>query len=753
MASINGTSGIDTLNGTADPDTISGLAGNDTIHGLGGNDTLSGGAGDDLIFGEEGNDVLNGGTGADTMQGGVGDDIYVIDNLADQVIEANGEGTDLVKSTISLALLDNLENLTLGGGAAIDGTGNDLANVLIGNRANNILDGLGGADTMRGGAGNDTYVVDDVHDLVVESASAGIDLVRSSVSFRLGRNIENLTLTGTEAIDATGNELSNTLTGNGAANVLDGKTGADTMAGGAGDDIYVVDDAGDLVVEDSALGGRDTVKAYVSFILPDNVEDLTLAGIAAINGTGNSMRNVLVGNEAANVLDGGAGADTMNGRGGNDSYLVDDIGDRVIEGSETGGTDRVYSTLSYTLGANIENLTLIGSDTISGTGNALANAITGNVAANVISGGDGDDTLDGGGGDDSLDGGIGNDILYGGSSGADTLTGGAGNDTYNMFDADTIVELDFGGTDTALVHINGSSFVVFTLPQFVENATLIEATKFGFNDGTLLGNSLNNVLIGDGGSDFLSGDDGNDILGGAGGSDTLWGGNGNDQLTGGSGNDDLSGGTGADTMVGGTGNDTYHLDSLSDVVTENSGEGLDTVYLTVGGYTLANNVENLVIDSAAGLTMIANSLNNTITGGAGNDDMYGHLGVDTIHGGGGDDFVRGGAGGDILYGDAGADTFANTLNTDVLTTAPDTIMDFVSGTDKIKMSMDANLNVSGHQSFSWSFFPNAGAGHWWFGSDASIPNLYHLYFDLNGGGADMQIDVYTTGLAVGDVIG
>ncbi len=236
-------------------------------------------------------------------------------------------------------------------------------------------------------------------------------------------------LAGTAAINGAGNAGANTITGNAAANVLNGLAGADSLAGGAGGDTYAVDNAGDKVIETSPAGGTDLVKSSVSFTLGANVENLTLTGSAAARAVGNDLANGLIGNGAANYLNGGGGADRMNGGAGDDRYVVNDPGDQVTEASATGGTDAINSSISYTLGANLENLTLTGTEAIDGTGNALANSLTGNGTRNVLSGGDGSDRIRGVGGSDTLIGGGGDDRLYGGSS-ADSLTGGSGKDGF-----------------------------------------------------------------------------------------------------------------------------------------------------------------------------------------------------------------------------------------------------------------------------------------------------------------------------------
>ena len=269
-----------------------------------------------------------------TLYGTLGDDTFVVDAPDVVVIEKPGEGTDTVLSSVSFALPANVEILTLTGTANSDGTGNALNNVLTGNAGNNRLDGglgndtlvgVGGADTLLGGLGNDTYAIDDAAHTVIEGADEGTDTVLSSISYALGANVENLSLTGTASLDGSGNTLNNTLTGNAGNNRLDGGAGADTLAGGLGDDTYVVDNAGDVVTE-NASAGIDTVLSSVSYTLGAHVENLTLTGTASLNGAGNTLNNILTGNAGNNHLDGGAGADTMAGGAGNDTYVVDNAG-------------------------------------------------------------------------------------------------------------------------------------------------------------------------------------------------------------------------------------------------------------------------------------------------------------------------------------------------------------------------------------------------------------------------------------------
>ncbi len=238
--------------------------------------------------------------------------------------------------------------------------------------------------------------------------------------------------------------------------------------------------------------------------------------------------DLVVGNElddTISVLLNTTTGDAFVGNSGNNTYIVDSIGDNINE-ALNGGTDTVRASVSYTLPANVERLTLSGTNNINGTGNALNNNITGNEGNNILDGRGGNDSLYGLAGNDTLIGGDGNDNLFGGE-GADALIGGNGNDIYFVDDAgDTVTENLNQGIDTV------NSTVNFTLSNNVERLTL---TGIGNINGT--GNVLNNNLTGNSGNNTLTGNGGNDYLYGLAGDDTLIGGLGNDNLFGGAGND------------------------------------------------------------------------------------------------------------------------------------------------------------------------------------------------------------------------
>ncbi|TBA36360.1 hypothetical protein ELH36_02220 [Rhizobium ruizarguesonis] len=702
--------GIDTVRTNLASYTLAGnvenlsFAGTGAFAGTGNNldNTITGGAATDTLSGGAGNDTLDGGAGADSLIGGEGDDTYTVDNAGDLVTEAADEGADTVRTTLaSYTLGSDVENLTYTGTAAFTGTGNGLANTIRGAAGADILDGKAGADILIGGVGNDTYIVDDLADVVTEGLNEGTDLIKTALSiYTLGNNVENLLYTGSASFTGTGNALVNTITGGAGNDLLDGGAGNDTLDGGAGNDTYVVDSASDVIKEAVGAGTDEirTALAAYSIAALVNVENLTYTGSANFTGTGNVLDNTITGGIGNDTLNGGGGADTLIGGAGDDTYIVDHAGDIVTEAADA-GTDTVRTTLaSYTLGSDVENLTYIGTVAFVGTGNSLDNTITGGAAIDMLSGG------------------AGNDVLNGGAS-ADTLIGGAGHDTYIVDNAgDIVTEAANAGTDTVR-----TTLAAHTLAANVENLTYIGTGSFA---GT--GNLLDNVITGGVGADKLMGAAGNDTLIGGGGSDTMLGGMGDDvyvvdvatdlvienanegidivhtvlatysiaaltnvenltytgsasftgtgnalanTITGGAGNDVLNGAAGADTLIGGAGHDTYIVDNAGDIVTEAANEGIDTVRTNLASYTLGTNVENLTYIGTGAFAGTGNALNNVIVGGSGSNAL------------------TGGAGNDILTGGAAADVFVYSPNW-----GHDTITNFVAtGSAHDAISIDHSI--------------------------------------------------------------
>jgi trimeric autotransporter adhesin len=481
--------------------------------------------------------------------------------------------------------------------------GNDELNGFGGN---DTLDGGSGSDTMTGGSGNDVYILDRLSDVTIEDAGSGIDTVRANFvapSYALSNNIEKLDLSGGFVTNGTGNNLNNTITGNSLNNMLDGLAGADTMIGGSGNDTYVVNNTGDRVTENSNEG-IDNVLSSVDYTLSDNVEhgDLVNSGTRL---TGNDLANELRGNNANNIIDGGTNADSMYGGFGNDTYTVDNSGDKVFEFAGRGTNDTVKSRVSYTLSGEVETLELIaGTIATTGVGNSLNNTITGNQRNNVLDGGAGNDSISGGAGNDSIKGGTNNDTLNGGD-GSDTLDGGAGvdrmiggsgtgSDTFIVDNiGDVVIELAASGTDTILTSLSSFSLNFINANQDFSNVENLTFTSSANATGT--GNGFNNVIYGGIGNDQLFGRGGIDRLYGGNGNDAIDGGIGNDTVDGGIGNDILLGGQGNDTVIGGIGND--RLTGVSNIGANKGrnevdelrgGLGADTFFFAANGEQFYN---------------------------------------------------------------------------------------------------------------------------------------------------------------------
>ena len=644
--------------------TLTTLAGATSASGSDRSDSLNGNSFINMLTGGMGNDTIDGGGSDDIMGGDLGNDFYYVGSAGDQVIEIAGEGKDTVfaSANYKLAAGQEIEVLSLQGIAGLSGTGNELANIIIGNQGDNTLDGGKGNDTLTGGKGSDIYVVDSAGDKVTESAGQGTsDTVFSFLaSYTLGANVENLFVV-TTGLNGTGNAANNLLEGNGLGNTLDGGggnddlggsggadsliggagndsldggSGIDTMKGGAGNDSYTVNDKDDSVVE-AAGGGIDLVKTTVDgLVLAANVENLTLQG-AALHGSGNALGNYITGNGLGNslagidgndTLDGAGGADNLVGGKGNDTYFVDDLADQVNEAIGQ-GKDTVFASTTYQIDsdAEIEILTLTGTGDFGGTGNKFANTINGNTGDNGIVAQGGNDTLNGADGNDNLDGGTGDDVM----------NGGKGDDVFFVDSAkDKAIEAAGQGYD--IVYVNG----IYTLGANIEEGRLLGSGS------KIVGNTLGNLLDGNSSANTLDGGAGNDMIGA---------GFGGDSLIGGAGNDTLDGGTGDDTMVGGAGNDVYIVSSFADKITELAGGGTDLVQTEISGVTLAGGVENLELVSLADISGTGNALSNYLKGSDGKNGLFGLDGNDTLDGGANGDVLSGGKGNDTYYIDNALD--------------------------------------------------------------------------------------------------
>lgn len=697
-----------------------------------------------------------------------------------------------------------MAQLTLPVTAAIAGTAttND---TLLGTAADEIISGgigtvafvADGIDTMIGGEGDDTYIVNETGDVVTELAGEGTDTVWSSVTYTLAAELENIAAAGSTAT---------TLTGNAKDNILDGtnNTAINTLVGLAGNDTYYIG-SNDLITE-AVGGGIDKIIAsssinltavtnFTSLAAAGAIENVTLTGATVGNITGNALNNRLSGSTAINTIIGGAGndildtgaggADILQGDAGNDTFIIRTGATATI--TDNAGIDLVQSFVTANVsalvaGQGIENVTLLGSTAINATGNTLANILIGNNAVNTLTGDAGNDILTGNGGDDVLVGGAGNDTLNGGA-GTNSLQGGAGNDIYNVTSAtDTFSgELNtVGETDT--VNFSGASGTL-TVGNFIETINLtgtnaISATVAGTTIAhTMTGNTAANTLTGGDGIDNINGGDGDDILIGNAGNDNLTGGNGNDTIRGNAGNDTLNGGAGANILNGGAGADIYNVTSATntfEAAAEAASTALaerDTVNFNVTTGTLTfgvngDNIEviNLLGTAGIGVDLSATTVAHTITGNTGANTIIGGSGVDTINGGAGADAMTGNDGSDTFTVDNTGDTVIETVlngDTDVvnITATAGGTFDFSVngvGVENININNSAATNVTGNDQINTiigNAFANTINGN--AGNDIISAGAGN---DIINGGADNDTitggsgrDVVTTGAGL-DII-
>ncbi|WP_277420393.1 calcium-binding protein [Xanthomonas bonasiae] len=544
-----GFSAVLVLTGTQGDDLIVGSNRSEELHGLGGNDRLEGNGGSDVLY------------------GGAGDDTYVLSEDAFvTVVELAGEGFDTVESgQYDYVAAVGIERVVLiEGSEAQAATSGDGSQELIGNSADNYLDGGAGADKMAGGLGDDYYVIDDAGDVIIEAADGGADEAMSYVTWTLSDNVEIGHLGDGPDLGLTGNALSNQLHGNAWDNALDGGSGADTLYGYAGNDIYYLDTDSDQIIEQEGEGIDTVVRGFGSqYVLADNVENLRLTGNAA-QGNGNALDNLVEGNSIANSLLGLDGNDQLRGMAGNDT-LWGGNGEDLLVGGE--GDDM------YVIDATT------GSDRVDNTGGGTDTLLTNGVAIGRLGfARDGDDLLV---------------TIDGAATPAARIAG------------------HFLGGDAELDYVQASDnrYSAAQIAAIINGGSNPGA---GF-DQTLTGTTADEQLVGSAGKDLIEGLSGADTLFGMEGSDTLRGGDGNDYLSGGSGNgsgsgnDVLEGGVGDDTLrgedgnntlAGGAGDDQYIYGGGIDVI-DNTGGGTDWLIfengITTSQLALVRDGDDLVI--------------------------------------------------------------------------------------------------------------------------------------------------------------
>lgn len=521
-------SGNDNINGTQNSDFIFSSSGNDVINAGKGNDIIvnqngdtvyyyNAGDGQDIIYDYNGNDRIKLGFNRDRIsyKRNGGDLILKFKDSTDTItikdwftheanrIEAieflNGD----VRTAADILAKFKSQSGTNGNNVLIGTDGNDTVHAYAGDdyistgAGDDVIYGGLGSDIMVGGTGNDKYYVETSDDRVIEYENEGDDTIIASSSYELPDNVENLYLyADAGAINGRGNDLNNKIVGNDYDNIIDGKGGTNKLYGGKGDDTYIINasNANDTIYEYSD-GGVDTVKSSVTYRITNKyVENLILTGNDNIDGRGNNQANYIEGNSASNVLRGAGGNDTLYGGGGvdslyggadDDTYIVDNNTTLVKELADE-GIDTVLASVDYTLTNHVENLTLTGTENLSGTGNTMDNIIIGNSGDNIIEGKKGNDTLQGGEGSDTY--------VFNRGDGEDTII--ESGSTYKFTDAisfgtginvedvkftksgnDLIVSII--GTDNKITIKDSNINPDNRIEQFIfDNGTVIDGKKF-----------------------------------------------------------------------------------------------------------------------------------------------------------------------------------------------------------------------------------------------------------------------------------
>lgn len=469
--------GAMTVTGSAGADIVYAGRGNKTINGNGGNDILIIRPPDSGVLPTLETITLNGGAGKDLMVGGPGNETFFVDNIDDIVIGSGG--SDIVKSSVSYTLPAGIATLILTGTSTTCVYGNDLDNLLQGNSAANILMGGAGVDTLMGGAGDDLYIVDD-EDLIYETASiasttdaGGVDEVKSSITRTLGAFLENLTLTGTTAINSTGNSLANTLTGNSAANTLSGLAGNDTLIGGAGRDNLTGGNGSDTLVINAVVGtssdsGRVAVTGTTNDVGQDKINGFNLSS-DTIKVVATNVSNFVHGNDTAIGTATGTANTGLQGDFTTLTGLIELTKVTNNNWNNKGDIAITFVSPSTTLTeANFEA--------------RLQYNLTGTTGNNTLKGGNLADILDGNGG---------NDILTGGG-GHDTLTGGTGQDIFRFNSVlsatrnmDSITDFNVTDDTIQLENTGNGLFNALTGAVLVGGGTTGTLVTGAFHSGTM----------------------------------------------------------------------------------------------------------------------------------------------------------------------------------------------------------------------------------------------------------------------------
>lgn len=698
-ASLRGGDGNDYLQGTLGDDTLNGGNGNDTASFVTAFSTTAAGvtvnlnmqgavqdtgaAGHDLLnlienlVGSQYNDTLTGDGNDNVIEGGLGNDTLV-GGLGNDTASYAGATAGV---TASLGLQGAGQNTVNAGTDTLSGFEN-----LLGSAFNDSLTGDANANTLSGGAGDDTLNpgttavgVSDVLDGGIGSDTASFAGFAAAVTATLNGATDGTATVGGNQIatlhsieNLTGGSGADILTGDANANVIEGGLGDDTLDGGQGVDTLAFSGSTAVTVNLATTTAQNTGWGNDTILNFENVR--TGSGADNVTGDGND-----------NIFFDGGGGDTYNGAGGTDTV------------DYSASTSTVTVNLNTTVAQNVG--TFGGSDTITNIENVVgaagfANTLTGNALGNRFTGGSGVDTVQGNGGADVIFGGAGNDILLGGTSGtlddgsADTLDGGAGSDYLSGGQGNDILRggdgddalvggvgntsrqyftgVDGGddtfdggdGTDTAIMVYDGRLGVgASTVGIAFDLRSLAGNSDITFNGATVGSLTSIETLI-------FRGTTVNDTVGGTGAADNLFGGAGDDVLDGWYGNDLLEGGAGNDTLIGGEGLDmaTYasatagvNVDLRNQAAQDTGSAGVDTLsgieYLTGSAFgdTLRGTDDfNLIVDTGVGAGATALSQTDSLFGYGGNDSIQVTRGTAAaavatninMDGGDGDDFIE-----------------------------------------------------------------------------------------------------------------